>query len=107
MQDLGCFCQVQLNPSTTDTPVMAICAFSELLKVFLCFLYWEKQKSAVCNSGRIFPNPFKRLGSSTQLKSFDVEKNAERVALVDHHKPNKKSGLVGKISGRIVVCLAK
>ena len=26
---------------------------------------------------------------------------------VCHHKPNKKSGLVGKISGRIVVCLAK
>ena len=52
---------------------------------------WEKQKSTVCNSGRKFPNPFKRLGSATQLKCFDVEKNAERVALVDSREANKDS----------------
>ena len=41
----------------------------------------EKQKSTT--SARNFKNPFKRLASATQLTSFDVEKNAESVALVE------------------------
>ena len=40
----------------------------------------EKQKSTT--SATNFKNPLKRLASATQLTSFDVEKNAESVALV-------------------------
>ena len=41
----------------------------------------KKQKSTT--SARNFKNPFKRLASATRLKSFDVEKHAESVALVE------------------------
>ena len=41
----------------------------------------KKQNSTI--SGRNFKNPFKRLASATQLTSFDVEKNAESIALVE------------------------
>ena len=41
----------------------------------------EKQKSTT--SVRNFIKPFKRIASATRLTSFDVEKNAESVALVE------------------------
>ena len=47
----------------------------------------EKQKSTT--SARNFKNPFKRLASATRLTSFDVEKNAESVALVEPCMSNR------------------
>ena len=47
----------------------------------------EKQKSTT--SVKNFKNPFKRLASATRLTSFDVEKNAESVALVEPCTSNR------------------
>ena len=41
----------------------------------------KKQQSTTSKGN--FKNPFKRLASATRLMSFDVEKNAESIALVE------------------------